>query len=93
MDIKSADKKPEKYKGDTENWEKAEQAIINASKDKGLNSSTLGTGTSLGSKFSSNLGSILGGVISIGSIAFTALAPRKILSKRSRLAKLKRAKA
>ena len=29
--------KPEKYIGDTENWEKAEQAIINAAKDKGLN--------------------------------------------------------
>ncbi|MCH2035311.1 MAG: threonine--tRNA ligase [Tenacibaculum sp.] len=27
---------PEKYIGDTENWEKAEQAIINAAKDKGL---------------------------------------------------------
>ena len=30
-------KKPEKYIGDTEVWEKAEQAIINAAKDKGLN--------------------------------------------------------
>ena len=29
--------KPEKYIGDTENWEKAENAIINAAKDKGLN--------------------------------------------------------
>ncbi|WP_442267292.1 threonine--tRNA ligase [Tenacibaculum sp. ZS6-P6] len=29
--------KPEKYIGDVENWEKAEQAIINAAKDKGLN--------------------------------------------------------
>ena len=29
--------KPEKYIGDTENWEKAEKAIINAAKDKGLN--------------------------------------------------------
>ena len=29
--------KPEKYIGDSENWEKAEQAIINAAKDKGLN--------------------------------------------------------
>lgn len=28
--------KPEKYIGDVENWEKAEQAIINAAKDKGL---------------------------------------------------------
>ncbi|MDO6813680.1 threonine--tRNA ligase [Tenacibaculum soleae] len=27
---------PDKYIGDVENWEKAEQAIINASKDKGL---------------------------------------------------------
>ncbi|GAB1857045.1 threonine--tRNA ligase [Flavobacteriaceae bacterium MHTCC 0001] len=27
---------PEKYIGDTSNWEKAEQAIINATKDKGL---------------------------------------------------------
>ncbi len=27
---------PEKYIGDTKNWEKAEQAIINAAKDKGL---------------------------------------------------------
>lgn len=27
---------PDKYIGDTENWEKAEQAIINAAKDKGL---------------------------------------------------------
>ena len=29
-------KNPEKYIGDTKNWEKAEQAIINAAKDKGL---------------------------------------------------------
>ena len=29
--------KPEKYIGSVENWEKAEQAIINAAKDKGLN--------------------------------------------------------
>ncbi|WGD34121.1 threonine--tRNA ligase [Olleya sp. YS] len=29
--------KPEKYIGSLENWEKAEQAIINAAKDKGLN--------------------------------------------------------
>jgi threonyl-tRNA synthetase len=29
--------KPEKYIGDKENWDKAEQAIINAAKDKGLN--------------------------------------------------------
>ncbi|WP_298319378.1 threonine--tRNA ligase [uncultured Aquimarina sp.] len=28
---------PEKYIGDVENWEKAENAIINAAKDKGLN--------------------------------------------------------
>ncbi|CAL2058926.1 threonine--tRNA ligase [Tenacibaculum sp. 190524A05c] len=28
---------PEKYIGNTDNWEKAEQAIINAAKDKGLN--------------------------------------------------------
>ena len=28
---------PEKYIGSVENWEKAEQAIINAAKDKGLN--------------------------------------------------------
>lgn len=28
---------PDKYIGDTKNWEKAEQAIINAAKDKGLN--------------------------------------------------------
>jgi len=28
---------PEKYIGDVENWEKAEQAIINAANDKGLN--------------------------------------------------------
>jgi len=28
---------PEKYIGNVENWEKAEQAIINAAKDKGLN--------------------------------------------------------
>ncbi len=28
---------PDKYIGSTENWEKAEQAIINAAKDKGLN--------------------------------------------------------
>ncbi len=28
--------KPEKYIGDTENWEKAEQAIINAAQEKGL---------------------------------------------------------
>ena len=28
---------PDKYIGETENWEKAEQAIINAAKDKGLN--------------------------------------------------------
>ncbi len=28
--------KPEKYIGDTENWEKAENAIINAARDKGL---------------------------------------------------------
>ncbi len=28
---------PEKYIGSTENWEKAEQAIINAAEDKGLN--------------------------------------------------------
>jgi len=28
---------PEKYIGNVENWEKAEQAIINATKDKGLN--------------------------------------------------------
>ncbi|PJR03097.1 threonine--tRNA ligase [Avrilella dinanensis] len=30
-------KDPDKYIGSTENWEKAEQAIINAAKDKGLN--------------------------------------------------------
>lgn len=30
-------KDPNKYIGSTENWEKAEQAIINAAKDKGLN--------------------------------------------------------
>ncbi|RNC80144.1 MAG: threonine--tRNA ligase [Winogradskyella sp.] len=30
-------KKPEKYIGNAENWEKAENAIINAAKDKGLN--------------------------------------------------------
>ena len=30
-------KKPEKYIGNPENWEKAENAIINAAKDKGLN--------------------------------------------------------
>ncbi|GAA0872040.1 threonine--tRNA ligase [Gangjinia marincola] len=30
-------KKPEKYIGDVENWEKAENAIISAAKDKGLN--------------------------------------------------------
>lgn len=30
-------KTPEKYIGDVANWEKAEQAIINAAKDKGLN--------------------------------------------------------
>ena len=30
-------KDPDKYIGTTENWEKAEQAIINAAKDKGLN--------------------------------------------------------
>ncbi|WP_115462348.1 threonine--tRNA ligase [Winogradskyella aurantiaca] len=30
-------KKPEKYIGEPENWDKAEQAIINAAKDKGLN--------------------------------------------------------
>ena len=30
-------KKPEKYIGDTDNWDKAEQAIINAAEDKGLN--------------------------------------------------------
>ncbi len=29
--------KPEKYIGSTENWEKAEQAIINAAEEKGLN--------------------------------------------------------
>ncbi len=29
--------KPEKYIGDTDNWEKAEQAIINAAEEKGLN--------------------------------------------------------
>ncbi|WP_108807851.1 threonine--tRNA ligase [Aquimarina spinulae] len=29
--------KPDKYIGDVENWEKAENAIINAAKDKGLN--------------------------------------------------------
>ena len=29
--------KPEKYIGSDENWEKAEQAILNATKDKGLN--------------------------------------------------------
>ncbi|WP_443633692.1 threonine--tRNA ligase [Candidatus Marifrigoribacter sp. Uisw_064] len=29
--------KPEKYIGDLENWDKAEQAIINAANDKGLN--------------------------------------------------------
>ena len=29
--------KPEKYIGDLENWEKAENAILNAAKDKGLN--------------------------------------------------------
>ena len=29
--------KPEKYIGSVENWEKSEQAIINAAKDKGLN--------------------------------------------------------
>lgn len=29
--------KPEKYIGEPENWDKAEQAIINAAKDKGLN--------------------------------------------------------
>src|SRR6056297_2660041 len=29
--------KPEKYIGSDENWEKAEQAILNAAKDKGLN--------------------------------------------------------
>ena len=29
-------KKPEKYIGDAENWERAEQAIISAAKDKGL---------------------------------------------------------
>ena len=29
--------KPEKYIGEAENWEKAEQAIINAAKEKGLN--------------------------------------------------------
>ncbi|UII80255.1 threonine--tRNA ligase [Flagellimonas sp. CMM7] len=29
--------KPEKYIGDVKNWEKAEQAIINASEEKGLN--------------------------------------------------------
>ncbi len=29
--------KPEKYIGDTDNWEKAENAIINAAKEKGLN--------------------------------------------------------
>lgn len=29
--------KPEKYIGDVENWEKAEQAIINAAEEKGLN--------------------------------------------------------
>lgn len=29
--------KPEKYIGSTENWEKAENAIINAAKEKGLN--------------------------------------------------------
>ena len=29
--------KPEKYIGSFENWEKSEQAIINAAKDKGLN--------------------------------------------------------
>ncbi|WP_138434732.1 threonine--tRNA ligase [Winogradskyella algicola] len=29
--------KPEKYIGSEENWEKAEQAILNAAKDKGLN--------------------------------------------------------
>ena len=28
---------PEKYIGSDESWEKAEQAIINAAKDKGLN--------------------------------------------------------
>lgn len=30
-------KNPDKYIGNTDNWEKAEQAIINAAKDKGLN--------------------------------------------------------
>jgi len=62
-------KKPEKYIGSTENWDKAEQAIIEASAEKGLNTVTvLGEAAFYGPKLDFMVKDALGRSWQLGTI-------------------------
>jgi threonyl-tRNA synthetase len=62
-------KKPEKYIGSTENWDKAEQAIIEASAEKGLNTITvLGEAAFYGPKLDFMVKDALGRSWQLGTI-------------------------